>query len=104
VIVYRRPGLAGGAASFTISIDQKQISKLGNGRYITIPINAGEHIVEAKFNGLQIGPSRQAIGVSVKPNETVYINVGVGMWTNNDLERVDPLQGRADVSVLKPQK
>lgn len=62
----------GGLADFAISIDSVRVAKLSNGRYLSLPVTAGQHIVAAKFLGLTIRSRSKAITVKVKLGETSY--------------------------------
>ena len=63
LIICRRPGFVGGLADFAISIDSVRVAKLSNGRYLSLAVTAGQHIVAAKFLGLTIGSRSKAITV-----------------------------------------
>jgi hypothetical protein len=81
VVLFRPKHLTGGGASPHIFCDSKEVAKLTNGRYMTLHLAPGDHIIESKLPPSifrRVGTT-ETIKVSVQAGETYYIQTLLGV-------------------------
>jgi hypothetical protein len=76
VTVYRPGKYVGSALKPSVYVDESQVARLGNGRYISLQIAPGKHNFESSMK------KSAPLEVDVKPNETVYLEMVIlpGNW------------------------
>ena len=86
--------MAGSAGDPLIRVDNVAIAKLDNGRYFSLNIPAGPHLIHAKW-----GFAKSDVSLDLQAGETVFLafDAGTFQWTF-----LDPRQGRNDIRQLNP--
>jgi hypothetical protein len=97
VVVYRPGKFTGSALKPSVYVDGSQVTRLGNGRYVSLSLSPGKHNFESSMKAA-------ALEVDVKPNETVYLEMVIltGNWRGGG--RLIPVaQDEAKTVLAKPK-
>ncbi len=98
VNVYRYKQYLGKGLRPSIYCDEKDISRLQDGRYVVLLLTEGDHTFRSNDKQSQIG-------LNLKPGQQYYIriDIAVGMWKGHGrLTLVQPEQGAAELKEMKP--
>ncbi len=98
VIVYRYKQYAGSAIRPSIYCDEKDTSRVQNGRYVALSLAPGKHTFRST-------DAQSQIELDLKPGQEYYIRIDIaaGMWKGHGrLTLVQPEQGAAELKQMKP--
>ena len=96
--VYRHHRYEGAALAPSIYVDDKEVTRIGNGRRCSIKLTPGTHSVRSDDKS-------SAISIDAKPGQEYYIRIDeqTGFWKGHGkLTMVMPEQGKAEYKLQKP--
>lgn len=75
VYIYRPNKLVGKALEPSVFLDEKELARMDNGRYFTLKLKPGKHIVH-------MTNEKKGFAIDMGPGQTYYFRVGIemGMW------------------------
>lgn len=98
VIVYRYKQFAGKGLRPSIYCDDKDIARIQSGRYVTLSLPAGTHL-------LRSNDKQSQIELELKPGQKYYVRIDIatGFWKGHGrLTLVMPEQGAGELKQMKP--
>jgi hypothetical protein len=84
IIVYRPWTSLGMLGSISFNVDHGPPIKIGNGTYVRLPVEPGEH--QLSRNGLL---GKDTIVLRTEPGQTVYVDAHYGLWVAVTFEVAD---------------
>lgn len=97
IVFYRPKRFTGSALTPSIYVDGKQVARLDNGRYFSLPVDPGQHEITSsmKHAPLELTP---------KPGETIYLEMVILMGTWRGGGRLIPAPADDAQSAIKKLK
>lgn len=99
IVFYREGHYVGKALKPSVYVDGKQVARLANGRWFSMPIEPGKHEVSSSAK------NEAATVVEVSPGQTDYVQMVItsGNWRGGGrLIEVDSAAAEKQIAKLKP--
>lgn len=99
ITFFREGHYYGNALKPSVYVDGKQVARLENGRWFSMPIEPGKHEVSSSAK------HEAATVIEVSPGETGYVQMVItaGNWRGSGrLMEVDPTEAQNKIAKLKP--
>ena len=96
--VYRQRRYVGSALAPSITVDGKEVARVGSGRRVIIGLMAGPHTIASDDKA-------SAISIDAKAGQDYYVRVDetIGFWKGHGkLTMLMPEQGKPEYSLQKP--
>lgn len=99
IVFFREAHFAGSALKPSIYVDGKESDRLENGRWFSVPAEAGKHELQSSAK------NQPATVIETKPGETTYVQMVIvtGNWRGGGrLMQVDSADAQKVIAKLKP--
>lgn len=99
IVFFREGHYVGRALKPSVYIDGKQVARLQNGRWFSIPVEPGKHEVSSSAK------HEAATVIEVSPGQTSYVQmiIAAGNWRGGGrLLQVDSAEAQNTIAKLKP--